>query len=302
MGASPFSSDRYNRPGAEALRDGISSGPLVVQGPVGSLLMGELDGADIPAALWNIAEPQVVERLHALYRASGAQVLITNTFQASGPALERDGVRRGVAEVNRAAVDCARRAGRALLLGSIGPCGLSWLLEDSPDYRAARDAYRVQAHALLDAGADGLLLETFTSLRDLQPALAGVLDVADGMPFLVSFAIDGVCALLGDGLDIEAAAMYAVRAGAAAVGVNCCGIPESILAVRRISAAVEVPVMVRPHAGLPTADAEGAPSWNEDPAAFGDCVSRWLDAGASLLGTCCGATPRSTCAISNSLG
>lgn len=99
-------------------------------------------------------------------------MLLTNTFQASAPALERDGIAPSAAEVNRAAVDNARAAHGEVVVGSIGPCGIEWMREDSPEFRAARAAYREQATALLTAGVDAVMLETFCSIRDLQPALA----------------------------------------------------------------------------------------------------------------------------------
>lgn len=295
--------DLYNRVAAKDLRARLGGdAPLVMQGPMGSLLMSEPGGADIPSAAWNIAERQTVERLHELYVAAGAEILVTNTFQASAPALERDRVRQTVAEVNRAAVDCARAAQGSALLGSIGPCGLAWMLEDSPDYRAARAAYREQAAALLTAGVDGLLLETFTSIRDLTPALAGVLNAADGMPVLVSFAIDDEGNLLGDGLNIEAAVMHVEREADGAldaVGVNCCPIEGATAAVPRVASATDLPIMVRPNAGTPGMGEDGGPVWSEDPGAFATACREWIAAGARLVGGCCGTGPRTVCALSD---
>ena len=302
MDLESYPTDMYNRPGARALAERLRAGVSVMQGPMGTALMSQLGGEDVPAALWNVAEPQTVERLHALYRAAGADILITNTFQASAPTLERDGVRRAVPAVNRAAVDLARRAGGSLLLGSLGPCGVSWTLEGSAPYREARASYRDQAHALLTAGADGLLLETFTSLRDLEPALAGVADVSDGMPLLVSFAVNDEARLLGDGLNIEAAVMEAERVGALAVGVNCCSLAGAAVAVPRMRAATDLPLMVRPNAGDPHRDDEGALVWDEDPAAFADAAASWIAVGATLVGGCCGTTARTVCALADLAG
>lgn len=292
----------YNRVGAQELRARLATEMLLAQGPMGSVLMSEVGAADVPAAFWNLAEPHAVERLHALYEAAGAQVLITNTFQASAPALERDGVSPRMEEVNRAAVDAARMALPQLLLGSMGPCGLDWTKRDSAAFRAARDAYRAQAHALFAAGVDGVLLETFCSIRDLEPALVGVGDVARGMPVLVSFSIDDDGALLGDGLTIEGAVVYAEKHGACAVGVNCCSLEVATRAVPRLVRAARTPVMVRPHAGLPTYDESGSPQWDEDPAAFADACVTWRAAGIHMVGACCGATARTTAAMAEALG
>ena len=187
----------------------MSSETLLTQGPMGSVLMSEYDAADIPPAFWNLAEPQTVSRIHRLYVAAGAQVLITNTFQASSYALKQDQITPSVAEVNRGAVDDARQAHPQLLLGSMGPIGIEWFAEDSAEYREIRGISREQAYALLNAGVDGLLIETVTSIRNLQPMLAGAQDAADGMPVLVSFVVDDKGDLLGDGLNIEAAVLYA---------------------------------------------------------------------------------------------
>ena len=199
----------YNRFGAEELTRRLSSETLLAQGPMGSVLLSEYDAADIPPAFWNLAEPQTVSRIHRLYVAAGAQVLITNTFQASSYALKHDQITPSVAEVNRGAVDDARQAHPQLLLGSMGPIGIEWFAEDSAEYREIRGIAREQAHALLNAGVDGLLIETVTSIRNLQPILAGARDAADGMPVLVSFVVDDKGDLLGDGLNIEAAVLYA---------------------------------------------------------------------------------------------
>ncbi len=296
-----FESGYYNRAGASELLQRLEDETLLVQGPMGSVLLSEPGAADIPPAFWNLAEPQTVARIHRLYEASGAQVMLTNTFQASGPALRRDGIARPMREVNRAAVDAGRAARPQFVAGSVGPCGLSWMREDSPEYRACRAAYRDQCHALLAAGVDALMLETFCSIRDLAPALGGALDCADGMPVLVSFAIDAEGNLLGDGLTIEGAIVYAERHGAAAVGVNCCALEAATRVLPRMVAAARTPVMVRPNAGDPVPAEDGSPVWHEDPEAFARACRAWRVGGARLVGACCGATARTTAAMADAL-
>ena len=152
------SAEYYNRAGAAEFMRRLSDETLLMQGPMGSMLMSEPGAEDIPPAFWNLAEPQTVRRIHQLYEAAGAQVLLTNTFQASAPALERDGIAPSAAEVNRAAVDNARAVHGEVVVGSIGPCGIEWTREDSPEFRAARAAYREQATALLTAGVDAVIV------------------------------------------------------------------------------------------------------------------------------------------------
>ena len=290
----------YNRFGGEELMRRLSDETLLAQGPMGSVLLSEYDAADIPPAFWNLAEPQTVSRIHRLYVAAGAQVLITNTFQASSHALKRDLITPSMAEVNRGAVDDARQAHPQLLLGSMGPIDIEWFAEDSAEYREIRGIAREQAHALLNAGVDGLLVETVTSIRNLQPMLAGVCDAADGMPILVSFAIDDNGDLMGDGLNIEGAVLYAEKHGASAVGVNCCSLAAAHAAVPRMVAAATTPVTVRPNAGDPVQTQDG-PVWHETPEAFAQACVAWKQAGAAMVGSCCGTTAITTAAMAEAL-
>lgn len=296
-----YSAGRYDRVGAERLLGLLAQGALLCQGPMGTVLMGELGAVDIPAAAWNLAEPQEVTRIHQLYAAAGAQVLISNTFQASAPALERDCVEGGAELINAEAVACAHAARAQNVIGSVGPCGIEWFEDDSAEYRAARDAYREQVHALFDAGVEACLLETFTSIRDLEPALAGALDVADGMPLFVSFAVDDEGNLLGDGLNIEAACIWAEKHGAQGVGVNCCSLAAATACVPRMSAVTRGIVSVRPSAGLPEHDEDGLPVWSADADAFASASVTWAAAGAHLIGACCGTTPATLAAMADAL-
>ena len=273
----------YNRFGAEELTRRLSSETLLAQGPMGSVLLSEYDAADIPPAFWNLAEPQTVSRIHRLYVAAGAQVLITNTFQASSYALKHDQIAPSVAEVNRGAVDDARQAHPQLLLGSMGPIGIEWFAEDSAEYREIRGIAREQAHALLNAGV-----------------LAGARDAADGMPVLVSFVVDDKGDLLGDGLNIEAAVLYAEKHGANSVGVNCCSLAAANAAVPRMVASATTPVTVRPNAGNPVQTQDG-PVWHEDPEAFARACVEWKRAGAAMVGSCCGTTAVTTAAMADAL-
>ena len=270
---------------------------LVVQGPMGTALMSLPGGEGVPAAYWNLAEPETVTRLHAFYAAAGADVLLTNSFQANACALERDEVYASVREANAAAVRLALKAANLPVLGSVGPCGVSWVKRDSPEFRRARDAYRAQMHALLAAGAAGLWVETITRVNDMLAALTAAQDVAAGMPVLTSFAVDAAGNLLGDGLPLETAVLYAEKHGACSVGVNCCSLAVADAAVERLLAVARTPVSVRPNAGDPHRTDEGALSWDEDPDAFAAAAARWCAAGVRLVGSCCGTTARTTCAL-----
>lgn len=296
MDERPLISDSYNRAGAARLLERLAAGSLVMQGPLGSLLLSE-HGDERAVAAWNTQDPRTVEDLHERYRLAGADILITNTFQASAPALKRDQVRCSVLEVNRAGVACARLSEDDLVLGSIGSCGLSWSPEDPGSYRAASDAYCEQAQALLASGADGLLLETFISRNEIDPAFDGVRRAADGMPFMASYAVGDDGTLLGDGTPLEDAVCYAVEEGAVCVGVNCCSLEAATAAVPRIVRVTDAPIMVRPNAGMPHRNAACMLAWDEDVQAFVLAAKEWIAAGAALVGGCCGTTERTVEAL-----
>lgn len=296
-----YDSAYFNRVGAEELMARLREETLLMQGPMGSVLLSEEDAAGIPPAFWNLGEPSAVEHIHALYVAAGAQVLLTNTFQASAPALERDGIAATVEDVNRAAVDAARACQPQMLMGSMGPCGITWFQEDSSAYRAARAAYRVQAYTLLAAGVDGIMLETFTSIRDAEPALVGVLDIADGMPVCLSFSVDGSGSLIGDGLTIEGAVLWAEKHGATMVGINCCEVSAADATVPRMVAAARTPVCVRPNAGDPVCAGDGTLTWHEDAEEFALGAVRWSADGARMVGGCCGTSAVSVAAMADAL-
>ena len=177
---------------------------------------------------------------------------------------------------------------------------IEWFAEDSVEYREIRGIAREQAHALLNAGVDGLLIETVTSIRNLQPTLAGARDAADGMPVLVSFVVDDKGDLLGDGLNIEAAVLYAEKHGANSVGVNCCSLAAANAAVPRMVASATTPVTVRPNVGDPVQTQDG-PVWHENPEAFARACIEWRHAGAAMVGSCCGTTAITTAAMAEAL-
>ena len=145
-----------------------------------------------------------------------------------------------------------------------------------------------------------LLIETVTSIRNLQPMLAGARDAADGMPVLVSFVVDDKGDLLGDGLNIEAAVLYAEKHGASSVGVNCCSLAAANAAVPRMVASATTPVTVRPNVGDPVQTQDG-PVWHENPEAFARACIEWRHAGAAMVGSCCGTTAITTAAMAEAL-
>lgn len=298
MASVPYPTDRYNRFGARGLRARIARGPLVVQAPPETALLGLPDSAGIPAALWNVAEPQTVARLHALEAAAGAELLLTNTRRATAPLLAVDRVRQSPAEVNRAAVAAARRTPGTFILGVVAPCGLDASADDAARHEGARTAYRDQIHQLLVASADGILLDGFSSLREIEPALAGAADVLDGMPLAVRFEVDAAGELPAGDLNIEAAIRHAAACGAEMVGASCPNPASAGMIAARLRALTDLPLLVSAdYPGDPHPDDDGLLVWDERPQDLAAAARSWLDAGVVAIGGGTGSTARTTAAL-----
>ncbi len=285
------------------MRDGLLAriverrGPLLADGALGTELQAAGLAAGAPGEPWCVEHPELVEAVHRRYVEAGAELLLTNTFGASRPRLERHGAAGRVAELNRAAVALARRAAgeRALVLGDIGPFGgvLAPVGEDAPEEALA--AFLEQARALVEAGVDGIIIETMSALDEALLAVRAAREA--GAPAIVaSMAFDatrvGPRTMMG--VAPEAAARALLTAGADVLGVNCgAGLELAGHAevVRRYRAAAPgVPVMVQPNAGTPRL-VDGIAAYDAGPREMAAGLGALREAGAAIIGGCCGTGP-----------
>jgi methionine synthase I (cobalamin-dependent) len=194
--------------------------------------------------------------------------------------------------VNRAGVAISKRAanGAALVFASIGPAG-KMLVAGEITKEQATAAFAAQAATLAAAGADALLLETFSDVEEARLAVLAATET--GLPVIVSFAFDSGKnkdrTMMGAAPETVAAAM--VEAGADAVGANCgVGIDHAADLCRRLRAACDLPIWIKPNAGLPKMDGT-AIRYDVSAEFFASHYAPVRDAGASFLGGCCGSTP-----------
>jgi 5-methyltetrahydrofolate--homocysteine methyltransferase len=257
--------------------------PLLMDGAMGTRLMAL--GVSCPERA-NLAYPDRVRAVHAGYVAAGARVLLTNTFQANPAALARHGLEEKLEEIVLQAVRLAHQEARGgFVLGSVGP-----ILSPGSRVEFADRTALARAVAALD-GVDALLFETCSTPEALA-AVAYVLHrvpEADGKPLLLSLTyhvVDGRL-VTWSGHGPEVYARHAARHGVAALGVNCgkeIDTPELLEVLRRYRQETDLPLFVRPNAGTP--DAQGRyPRSAERLAA---AVPAWLEAGARMVGGCCG--------------
>jgi 5-methyltetrahydrofolate--homocysteine methyltransferase len=289
------------------LTERIRAGVLLLDGAMGTELQSAGLATGETGDWWNVAYPERVTRVHDAYRDAGADVLTTNSFGAHRRALARYGFADRVADVNRAAAHLARRAIREgqFVLGAIGPSGPLFDPRDDGRLAELRDEYRLRAAALLEGGADGVLIETMTDLREAAAAVEAARDagaplVAATMSF-TRFADGSLRAVTGAWPGDAARALR--DAGADIVGANCgtaMALPDFALVAAQMRLAAPGPVVVQPNAGEPVWR-QGKAVYGLEPADFAEGMLVVLDAGAAIVGGCCGTTPAHIAALRREL-
>lgn len=277
--------------------EALQTGPLRADGAMGTQLQAAGLEPGACGELWNLERADQVESIHRRYRDAGAQLITTNTFGANRILLAQHEVQDKVADINAAAVALARRAAGpdGWVLGDIGPFGglLAPLGDHDPD--AIYAAFVEQAAALHRAGADAIIIETMTAIEEAVLAIRAARSA--GAPVVIaSMAFDrtrvGARTMMGETPEQAAGAM--LDAGAAIIGANCgssLAISDYVDILTRMRAvAPGVPLLAQPNAGQPR--------WLDDrivypasPAQFAEGLCDLLNAGARIVGGCCGTTP-----------
>jgi 5-methyltetrahydrofolate--homocysteine methyltransferase len=283
----------------ERLQDVIRSRPLLGDGAMGTqLMLAGLEQGNCGEA-WNLSHPERVLGIQRRYAEAGSDCILTNTFGGSRIMLNRHGNSGKVAEINRAGVEIAREAfgGRpGYVIGDIGPFG--GLMEPYGDFTEedVRSAFGEQAKALVDAGADAIIIETQTSLEELLLGLeaaraAGAACIIGSLAYDVT--LDGSTFRTMMGVNPERAAEFMEEHGADIVALNCgtgMDMERARQAVLRYRKVTDLPVMVQPNAGVPKL-VQMKVIYDETPEQMAGGVVPLLEAGANLIGACCGSTP-----------
>jgi methionine synthase / methylenetetrahydrofolate reductase(NADPH) len=273
----------------------LARGPILADGGMGTMIYARGVSYERCYDELNLTEPELVQRIHREYIRAGAELIETNTYGANRFKLAPYGLEDKVRDINFRAVKLAREAreecGEAVFLaGAIGPIGQAIQPLGTVAPEEARAAFVEQAGALLEAGADLFVLETFGDLAELQEAIRAVRAVCD-LPIVaqVSLTDDGRM-LTGEG----PAEVARVLAGhqVDVIGVNCGVGPQSTLdAIREMALPLFARLSAMPNAGAPTRQ-EGRFVYVSTPEYFAEYARRFVDAGVTLLGGCCGTTPQ----------
>jgi 5-methyltetrahydrofolate--homocysteine methyltransferase len=278
---------------------------LVCDGAMGTQLM--LAGLEAGGCgeYWNLSHPDRVRQVQQRYVEAGADCLITNTFGGSRIMLRRHGHEEEVRQINQAGVRIAREAfgdREGYVLGDIGPLGA--ILEPYGDLpvEEARAAYGEQASALVDAGAEAIIIETQTSLEELGAAIEAA--KAAGAPCVIAslaydLSADMTFYVTMMGVLPDQAAKFVEEKGADIVALNCgtgMDMKGAAKVIQLYRENCSLPTMAQPNAGLPVLEG-GKAVYKQLPADMALGVPDVLNAGIGIVGSCCGSTPAHTQAI-----
>lgn len=280
---------------------------LIADGAWGTMLFDResLEPGE-PTETLNLRNPDVVQEVAREYMDAGAQLLTTNTFAGSPIALARNGLQEKTEEINRTAASLLRDvAGEGVLVsGSIGPCGhlLQPLGDVHPDEVA--EGFRRQISGLAEGGAQVLCVETMTDLSEALLAVRAAREAAPELPLMASMTFDatprGFFTVMG--VSAADAAKGLDEAGADVIGSNCGnGLEDMIEVVIELRRWTQRPLLIQSNAGLPTTR-DGCIEYPEAPEYFAQRLPSLIEAGAQVIGGCCGTTPAHIRALKNRLG
>ena len=280
------------------IADLLKKGVAFLDGAMGTQLqLKGLQPGEVPE-LWNLTRPKDVQDIHASYFAAGSDIVYSNTFGASPAKYHGDAPLKDVIAAAIATAKAAAPAGKFVAL-DVGPTGR--LLKPAGDFEfdAAYDSFAEQIRLGTEAGADLIAIETVNDTYELKAALLAARENSN-LPVIatVSLSEDGKL-LTGGDVDCVAALFDALKPDAC--GFNCGLGPDKLLPfVRRLASRVSIPIVVKANAGMPRV-VDGQTCFDVGPADFAKDIAACVEAGAVLVGGCCGTTPEHIRAVTERL-
>lgn len=283
----------------------IAEGPILLDGATGTNLMEAGMPIGICPELWVLEHPDVLTSLQKGYVEAGSRIVYAPTFTGNRIKLAEYGISDRLEEINRALVALSRQAvgGRALVAGDMTMTGQQLYPIGELKFEELVDVYKEQARVLADAGIDLFAVETMMSLQECRAAVFAIREVCE-LPIMVTLTYNQDGRTLF-GTPPETAVVVLQSLGVDAVGINCSTGPmEMIDPVRRMAEYATVPIIAKPNAGMPELTAcdpdEGVDGerpvpkmktvYRMTPEEFADAGARLVEAGASIVGGCCGTT------------
>ncbi len=283
-------------------------GWCVADGATGSNFFGRGLEAGYPPDLWCMEKPEEVLWLHGAFLEAGADIILTNSFGANAPRLKLHKAERRVAELNQAAAELACEASRqhfedtgrkAVVAGSIGPTGELFKPMGTLTHADTVAYFAEQADALADGGAEVIWIETMSSLEEVAAAAEAAR--ATGLPVCATLTFDTARRSMM-GVTPADYAQFAAKIGLDMAGSNCGVGPAELMDSTQglIAAGIEIPVVAKGNCGIPQY-VDGAIHFHGSPALMAQYALFARDAGASIIGGCCGTTPEHIAAMAQAL-
>ena len=276
----------------EEFKKRASEGVILLDGATGSNLRLAGMPVGVSTEQWVYDHPEAILRLQRAYVEAGSDIIYAPTFMANRVGLGMHGIEDRLKTLNAGLVKLSKEAadGRALVAGDITTTGKPREPVGPMSYQALFDVYREQIEALAEAGVDLLVAETMMAVDETVCAVEAALSVCD-LPVMCSLTMEADGHLLLGGSAVEAVeTLQAV--GACAVGLNCSVGPDQLEAVvRAMKAVAQVPVIAKPNAGVPVMDEHGTAHYSMSPEDFARSMVPLVDAGAGIVGGCCGTNP-----------
>lgn len=273
-------------------RELAKKGLLFLDGATGSNLMKAGMPAGVCPEQWILEHEDVMENLQRQYVNAGTNILYAPTFTANRIKLEEYGLDGQIEEMNKRLVALSKRAAadKAYVAGDITMTGRQLKPMGDMEFETLIDVYKEQIRLLDEAGVDLLVVETMMSLRESRAALIAAKEVSD-LPVMVTmtFEKDGRSLF---GTDAKTAAIVLESLGADAVGANCSTGPAQMEdVIRSMTEVTAIPIIAKPNAGLPAVDENGNTYYNMAADTFAEEMKILVNAGATILGGCCGTSP-----------
>src|SRR6267154_3635285 len=274
------------------LRDLLADGKVhVLDGAMGTMLYSKGFFLNVCYDELNLKQPKLVQEVHEAYVRAGAEILETNTFGANPRKLATYGLADDTEKINQAAAALARNAaaGRASVVGAIGPLGVRLEPFGQTSREEALALFQRQVTGLLAGGVDGFILETFSDVDEIHEALRAVRSLSE-LPVIAQMTI-GTDGLTHYGTEPAAFTQQLAEWGADVIGVNCSVGPAGLLeAVEKMVKVTDRPISAVPNAGLPK-DVGDRKIYLASPEHMATYARRMIEAGARFVGGCCGSTP-----------
>lgn len=265
----------------------VKSGTVILDGATGSNLMKAGMPRGICTEDWVCKNPKSLMDLQRAYKRAGSQIVYAPTFSANRISLKNHGMEHRVKELNTELIKISQEAvqGDCLVAGDLTTTGK----QDVP-YENLLDAYKEQIEAQLDAGADLLVAETMLGVTEPMAVLDAAASLCE-LPVMCTLTVESDGSLFFGGNIYDAVETLA-EMGAAAVGINCSTGPDNLLSVvENMRKRVQIPLIVKPNAGMPIIDESGIPVYSMQAPEFACHMKNLVGAGADIAGGCCGTTP-----------